>query len=85
VYFSLGPFEGRRVLIPTGNKSFRLPLEQTDRFNVFKVEYLPIARGDKLLITRNDLKKGLINGQIFTVKELNENGIIIVYGTAVLS
>jgi hypothetical protein len=42
---------------------------------------MAVAAGDKLLVTRNDAKKDLLNGQIHTVKEIKNDTLILSNGT----
>jgi hypothetical protein len=53
-----------------GGNAYRdkqLPLDQADRFNVYTVNYMQVAKGDKVLFTRNDSKNEITNGELGTV------------------
>ncbi len=55
-----------------------LPLDQANRFQVFRPSTLPVAIGERIRITRNgtslDGKHRLNNGAIYTVKRFDELG-----------
>jgi len=57
-----------------------LPLEQSDRFTVFRPAALPLSCGDVIRVTHNgksaDGKHRLNNGAIFTVKSFTKQGDI---------
>ena len=57
-----------------------LPLEQSDRFTVFRPAALPLSCGDVIRVTHNgksaDGKHRLNNGAIFTVKSFTKKGDI---------
>lgn len=57
-----------------------VPIDQAARFQVFRPNVVPIARGDLIRVTRNgktaDGLHGLDNGSVFTVKAVDKNGDI---------
>lgn len=60
-----------------------LPLVNADRFQVYREVGLPLAKGDKLTITQNGFaqdedgkRKRLINGMIYQVRGISEDGNI---------
>ncbi|QOJ14828.1 MAG: relaxase domain-containing protein [Planctomycetia bacterium] len=68
--------KGERVTVGEGP----LPLDQADRFQVFRPSVLPVAPGDLLRITRNgttaDGEHRLNNGALYTVKGFTKDGDI---------
>ena len=58
----------------TGNR--RLDLTQAKSFDVFYWRKLELAAGDRILVRRNDKKRKLINGQVFTVRHILPDGTI---------
>ncbi len=71
-----GYAKGHRVIAGEGP----LPLDQADRFQVFRPGVLPVAPGDLLRITRNgttaDGEHRLNNGALYTVKGFIKDGDI---------
>jgi conjugative relaxase-like TrwC/TraI family protein len=69
--------KGQRVTVTKG----AVPVNEAARFQVFHPDILPIAPGDVLRITRNgmtaDEQHRLNNGAIFTVKDFDAQGDII--------
>jgi conjugative relaxase-like TrwC/TraI family protein len=67
---------GERVEV--GGKA--LPLEQADRFTLFRPGVLPLSRGDVIRVTQNgktaEGEHRLNNGALFTVKEFTDEGDI---------
>ncbi|MEZ0295280.1 MAG: AAA family ATPase [Candidatus Methylacidiphilales bacterium] len=64
-----------------------LPLEHSDRFQVFETREIALSRGDMIRITRNgDSANGkrLNNGDTFSIKDIGKNGEIILSNGAVL-
>ncbi len=72
-----GHRKGERVIV--GDEP--LPLEQAERFQVYRPSVLPIAPGDVLRITRNgttaDGRHRLNNGAIYTVRGFDAGGNIV--------
>jgi ATP-dependent exoDNAse (exonuclease V) alpha subunit len=48
-----------------------------DKFNVFQEKEIKLAVGDKVMTLQNDRGLGLKNGQIYTVKEITANSVIL--------
>ena len=77
------PEEGLMVLRQDGSRA-ALPLEQAQRFDVFRSREIAIAKGDRIRITRNGEAKvegqpkgtRVNNGDIFTVEGFNKDGDI---------
>ena len=53
-----------------------LPIHQYRKREVFRCNELELREGDRLRFTRNQRDWNQINGQMFTVERLNENGTI---------
>lgn len=56
-----------------------LPEQSGNKFDLFRLEEMQLAKGDKIRITKNGFdreKKGLDNGQIFNVESVNKKGEI---------
>jgi conjugative relaxase-like TrwC/TraI family protein len=56
-----------------------VPLDKSKYFEVYRQDYIMIAKGDTLCITRNSFdesNRGLNNGQILKVVRIDKNGII---------
>ncbi|MBK8915559.1 MAG: relaxase domain-containing protein [Phycisphaerales bacterium] len=72
-----GHRKGERVIV--GNKP--LPLDQAERFQIYRPSVLPIAPGDVLRITRNgttaDGRHRLNNGALYTVRGFDTAGNIV--------
>lgn len=68
---------GERVVV--GNAP--LPLDQANRFQVFRPSQLPIATGERIRFTRNgtslDGKHRLNNGAIYSIKRFDKNGNMV--------
>lgn len=75
---------GGLYVLKTDGTRASVPLEQSNRFNVFRVRDLAIARGDRIRITKNGearvegQAKGarLNNGDVFTVEGFTKEGDI---------
>jgi conjugative relaxase-like TrwC/TraI family protein len=71
-----GFMKGERVEV--GGKA--LPLEQADRFTLFRPGVLPLSRGDVIRVTQNgktaEGEHRLNNGALFTVKDFTDKGDI---------
>ncbi|MBZ4682332.1 MobF family relaxase [Thermodesulfobacterium sp.] len=48
-----------------------------DKFNVFQEKEIKLAVGDKVMTLQNDRSLGLKNGQIYTIKEVTANSVIL--------
>lgn len=60
-------------------KNIALPLNQSERFDVFEASTIPLSKGDRLHITRNSFDKEdkrLNNGQSLEVKSVSKKGAI---------
>jgi len=73
--------QGGQVMVQSqwGKKAV-LPLHQSERFNVYDVQGIALARGDKIRITQNgktpDGKHRLNNGSVYQVKSFSVSGDI---------
>jgi hypothetical protein len=72
-----GVRKGARMVVGDGP----LPVEQADRFQVFRSGRLPVAPGDLVRITRNghsaDGKHALNNGAVYRVTQFNRRGDLV--------
>jgi len=49
-------------------------------FNVYRAQTMPVAVGERLLITKNNRKANLTNGDLFVVKAIDQTGISLENG-----
>ncbi|NJN23901.1 MAG: hypothetical protein HC810_05265 [Acaryochloridaceae cyanobacterium RL_2_7] len=69
--------EGDRLTLKDGQgEVVELPIHQYKEREVFRCNELELREGDRLRFTRNQRDWKQINGQMFTVEGLNENGAI---------
>ena len=57
-----------------------IPITQSDRYELFAAQSLPVAKGELLRITMNAKSlegDRLYNGQVFTVKDIAEDGTLM--------
>lgn len=67
--------KGDRLRVGTDD----IPITQSDRYEVFTPQTLPVAKGDLLRITMNTKSvegERLHNGQVFKVREIEEDGTL---------
>jgi hypothetical protein len=50
-------------------------------FNVYRAQTMPVAVGERVLITKNNRKASLTNGDLLEVKAIDQTGILGVLGT----
>jgi len=65
-----------KILIASSDKESFLPLKAATSFDVAASRAVAICPGDKILITANRKKLGLINGQVLTVAKIDPTGSI---------
>lgn len=74
---AVGFDKGQRVAVAEAP----VPLDQAQRYGVFRSERIPLAAGDRIRITRNGFtnlgRHRLNNGELFTVKGFAENGDLL--------
>jgi conjugative relaxase-like TrwC/TraI family protein len=60
----------------------RLSLERTDQFDLFNLSNIPVAKGDKIQITKNSFDKDkhrLNNGDVFDVLSVSKKGDVVLF------
>lgn len=80
-----GYTKGTRFVVGRGP----IPLDQADRFTVYRPGAIRLAPGDRVRITKNstsaDRSKRLNNGDLATVARFTPDGMIVLYSGAVLA
>lgn len=82
-----GREDGKVMVSDASGRKLALPLQQAERFEVFREESINLARGDRIRITRNgDSLNGrrLFNGHVFTVEKFTRSGNIVLNNGAEL-
>jgi ATP-dependent exoDNAse (exonuclease V) alpha subunit len=79
--WSVEEVKGNAIRIKKADDQFRfLPLGHANRFEIYRKNELPLAKGDKVRITRNGFdqdEKRLNNGQLLDVAKISKSGEII--------
>ena len=57
-----------------------MPLHLAQDFNVYRAESMPVAVGERVLITKNNRKASLTNGDLLEVKAVDQTGILLENG-----
>lgn len=73
--------EDQAVFVAKDGKERLLPLHLAEDFNVYRAESMPVAVGERVLITKNNRKASLINGDLLEVKAIDQTGILSDTGT----
>jgi hypothetical protein len=69
--------EGERVFVTRDGIERALPLQQWKTFNVYRVDTMPVAVGEHLLITKNNRGANLRNGELRKVAAIDVDRITL--------
>jgi ATP-dependent exoDNAse (exonuclease V) alpha subunit len=72
--------DDQTVYVAKDGKERQLPLHLSQDFNVYRAQTMPVAVGERLLITKNNRKASLTNGDLFVVKAIDQTGILLENG-----
>ena len=72
--------EDQAVFVAKDGKERQLPLHLAQDFNVYRAESMPVAVGERVLITKNNRKASLTNGDLLEVKAIDQTGILLENG-----
>ena len=72
--------EDQAVFVAKDGKERQLPLRLAQDFNVYRAESMPVAVGERVLITKNNRKASLTNGDLLEVKAIDQAGILLENG-----
>jgi len=72
--------DDQAVYVAKDGKERQLPLHLAGDFNVYRAQTMPVAVGERLLITKNNRKASLTNGDLFVVKAIDQTGILLENG-----
>jgi hypothetical protein len=72
--------EDQAVYVAKDGKERQLPLHLSQDFNVYRAETMPVAIGERVLITKNNRKASLTNGDLLEVKAIDQTGILLENG-----
>ena len=72
--------EDQAVYVAKDGKERQLPLHLAQNFNVYRAESMPVAVGERVLITKNNRKASLTNGDLLEVKAIDQTGILLENG-----
>jgi len=68
------------VYVAKDGKERQLPLHLSQDFNVYRAQTMPVAVGERVLITKNNRKASLTNGDLLEVKAIDQTGILLENG-----
>ena len=69
--------EDGKVIVSSADKESFLPLARPASFEVGVARSIGVCLGDKILITANQKKHGLINGRVLTVEKIGDDGSLL--------
>ena len=72
--------DDQAVYVAKDGKERQLPLHLSQDFNVYRAQPMPVAIGERVLITRNNRKANLANGDLLEVKAIDQTGILLENG-----
>ena len=72
--------EDQAVFVAKDGKERQLPLHLAQDFNVYRAQSMPVAVGERVLITKNNRKASLTNGDLLEVKAIDQTGILLENG-----
>jgi len=72
--------EDQAVFVAADGKERLLPLHLAEDFNVYRAQTMPVAVGERVLITKNNRKASLTNGDLLEVKAIDQTGILLENG-----
>ena len=72
--------EDQAVFVVKDGKERQLPLHLAQDFNVYRAQSMPVAVGERVLITKNNRKASLTNGDLLEVKAIDQTGILLENG-----
>lgn len=78
---------GGHVSVLTNNRETKeLPLDRADRFDVYRLDELPVSVGERLRITQNSIERGhrFNNGDAVRVQGFGKDGSLVLDSGAVL-
>ena len=64
---------GRVMVQSQDDKEKPLPLHQAKAFQVYRQDILPIALGERVMVTQNNARRGLYNGDLVKVQKIEGN------------
>ena len=71
---------GQAVYVAKDGKERQLPLQLAQDFNVYWAKTMPVAVGERVLITKNNRKANLTNGELLKVMAIDRAGILLENG-----
>jgi hypothetical protein len=69
--------EDERVIVSRDGREKPLPLQSSVAFQVYESGAMPLADGDRILITKNNPRAGVKNGDIVKVAAIDERSITL--------
>jgi conjugative relaxase-like TrwC/TraI family protein len=72
--------ENERVIVSHNGQEKQLPLADSTAFQVFESGVMPIAAGDKILITKNNPKASIKTGDLARVKAIDDSYLTLENG-----
>jgi hypothetical protein len=72
--------DGSTVYVAKDGKERALPLHRAEDFHVYRLESMPVAVGERVLITKNHRASNLTNGQLLQITAIDESGILLENG-----
>ncbi|MGA8660029.1 MAG: hypothetical protein WB586_28250, partial [Chthoniobacterales bacterium] len=72
--------DDQTVYVAKDGKERQLPLQLSQDFNVYRAKTMPVGVGERVLITKNNRKANLANGDLLEVMVIDQTGILLENG-----